>query len=976
MKLPLQPQVQPESQANAARPADQRSDAGAISPLAGLAASSGRSVAQRQLADLAAGSQRLVAQRHLAAIANGSRDGSGMPATQLSAAGTGAPIQCMFLVEGDGRKLASAVKKPATGTVIDTTQLTAQELAVLRTRLASQSDSGALLTAFDREHPAASSGPAPKSDSAEGVRPLDYAEVNAIGEALTAREKMPTTGEKSELDKVSDGLELRINAAYLRLAAITVPEMQSTCRDYLSVYAERLRKLKPDSKAGMAGADGGVAIDHVITAQDRLDYRADIREDGVWGGLAEADVIARAVLREFDIFRIDANQTYRRVTKVGQGTPAPANLLHLGNHYVALLPAAIEGGAADAAHRIETTGDGNCMYEAIAIARHGRALSAEERTAAISRSRIHVATHISDAAIDTSIIGLLSQGSIAGVGSKMHKVVAGEAQKSRVKALTSDALAKFDARYKDLAAEDLRLFGEKRTAYLREREVDPDSKATAATLGELDSLIGMAEAFLSRKSWTEKPKDISLPLDWWTTVQVTMGDTMRDQGGPFIHLANLVGKYNAQAATPVPPFKTMLPLIDEMEDSARHMVAPGGVPGSDEAASREACTAMFRFQNVDLRAARRKLVQLYQFGEGSAFRSGPGNRPEMHYDSYAEGNKAILVTPDLDLAGKGKTEKTLLDSFVNKPAPVEAEGGDKGSKPKAKPEASAKGAKHKAKPEGSGTGAKHKAKQEGLTAIALARKYPDRFGTISAAPHPKKKTDPNVEYYDNEGNPWDQVAPLSFAKGGSPDAMAASVIDHLKDKPFKHRDRDEIVPSGVILDCTYIDEYDYTKMWAILITRASADELRDKVVEINVPFTVGEFKPVTGDKKGTPAAALDGCRGRKDVEEFEIYPLSIKRVATVVTSITTDREKIRDGTHTKPNKDNPVYRNHNNFLPNNNSYFMEFYPGTPGGKLVGAECRLVWDRTNDRLFITPTHYRPWVSPYSNKMRHPFYEIVD
>jgi hypothetical protein len=961
MKLPLQPQVQSASPTIAERTEQRVGDTGG-GALAELVDGSSRMVAQRQLADLAAGSQRMVAQRQLAAIANGVPLARQLPPQTAPATG-GGTIQRMLLVEGKDKSLAPAPKPPSDKS-IDSTKLTVQERALLRVRIAAQKDSMALLAEFDREHPEAPSGGAPKADSAEGVKALDYAEVNAIGEVLTAREKMPSTDARKTLDEASDRLEQRINAAYLRLAALSVPEIQSTCRDYLAVYVERLRKLKPDTKAGKADAGAGGAFAHVITDQDRANYRADIREDGVWGGLAEADVVAKNLNRQFHIFRIDHNQTYRRVTTVGRGNMAIANLLHLGSHYVALRTTATEAAPADNAHRIETTADGNCLYESLLCAFYGRNVSAAQRRNWIRRSRNFASNNMSVAAVDTSIVGLLSQGTVTGVGSKMHKMMAGEAQRSRVKALTEGELTKLDERFKGLETGDLSNYKIKRAAYLSARRAGADTKETGKALNELDVLIGAGEAFLSRKAWAEKPKDISLSLGWWQAVQLALGDKVSsDVGKPFIALANLAGLYNTQAAEPVPPFKTMLPLLDEMELSAKGLEPPQG--DEEDAATREARIAMFRFQTVELRAARSKLVRLYQFGEGSAHRSGPGNRPELHYDSYAEGDKDNLVTPDLPLAGK---EQALLDKFVKKPDAADAKG--KGAvKAKAKEKV----------PEKVKTGppkkpALHKVKQEGLTAIALARKYPDKFGKISAAPHPEGSK-VNVEYYDTAGNPWDQVAPLSFAKGGSPDQMALSVIDHLKSKKFAHRDTGVEQDSGVILDCTYIDEYDYTRMWAILIARVAAADLRDRVVEINVPFVESARKPAVRGKKSTPQSALDACRSNKESESFEIYPLQIASVVKVIPSIIEDRTTILAGNHIRPNKESPVYRNHNNLLPNKDSYFLEYYPGNNGGKSNAAEWRLVWDKTTKRLFITPSHYRPWVSPYSNTLRHPFYEIV-
>jgi hypothetical protein len=120
---------------------------------------------------------------------------------------------------------------------------------------------------------------------------------------------------------------------------------------------------------------------------------------------------------------------------------------------------------------------------------------------------------------------------------------------------------------------------------------------------------------------------------------------------------------------------------------------------------------------------------------------------------------------------------------------------------------------------------------------------------------------------------------------------------------------------------------------------------------------------------------LDKCRLKKDSapDDGRIYDVSIAELEKVIGGVTDEIAEIRAG-RGRPNVDNPVFRNHGDHLPNMGSLFLEYY--VAGGSMpAAAELRIVYDQPNNLIYISGTHYRPFMVPHSGAMRHPFYRVV-
>ncbi len=745
-------------------------------------------------------------------------------------------------------------------------------------------------------------------------------------------------------DKVKAIAE-KLAAAQVLLQSVEIPDDAAMYREAIAAYTRRLKVLAPAAKLDYGGA---LEVDVAITPADRLAYRADVLVSGVWGGLAEAEVAATRMRRRLTIMRIDSTgvaPTYRRVTAIGTGAAAAYNLLHLGNHYVAL-DAGIADGAAVAPgdDRIETEPDGNCMYEALYACQLGRKPYAHERARFITSMRAHVSGGLTDGAIDTSIVGLLSQGDRAGLGAGMKALVKDRHEDARIDTLDDAAVQKTLARLEALKPSKELTYKALSVEYLAARKVDPASADTRAKLEKFEQAVASAEMALAMQTGAVDPSQTVLPMDWWDLVKAALGDKLLNaKDDPLQALAQRVQKFNA-AAHAGASIPAQLNAICDLETDFKGVDGPEGPLAEDSDAHRRARIAVHGFHNVSLRRTRANLIGLFQMMHPSGYRTGPGGRPEMHYDVYAAGEQVEVGQ-------------------------------------RATPMPSAYGSKEQAFIKSEFAPGKAKEQQEALSAVALMQRYPAKFSKITKAP--KLGLDRDVEYYDNDGFPWDQVSAHSYTKGDDDcgPTLGVAVRDHLssaKDYPKKGGTaKSPKVPSGVILDCTYLVRNDYERMWAWMIIHLPAEDLRTRVVEINVAFAADDRKADYSQGRGaaTNMSMLDKCRLKKDSapDDGRIYDVSIAELEKVIGGVTDEIAEIRAG-RGRPNVDNPVFRNHGDHLPNMGSLFLEYY--VAGGSMpAAAELRIVYDQPNNLIYISGTHYRPFMVPHSGAMRHPFYRVV-
>ena len=774
----------------------------------------------------------------------------------------------------------------------------------------------------------------------------DLSKVFTLDAELTALELAKKSG-PVDAAKVKE-VTAKLSAAHVLLQSIEIPDDAAMYREAIAAYTRRLTAIEPKAKLDYSAGDDGPAVNMAIAPADRLAYRADVLVNAVWGGLAEADVMARRIRRTLTILRIDAaTNTYQRVTTVGTGVTANHNLLHLGNHYVAIA-SAIAHGTAVTVHdvRIETEPDGNCLYEAVQCCLLGRKPRVEERVGFVTNMRTHVSAGLTDAAIDTSIIGLLSQGDRAGLGAGMKALVKDRHEDARIDTLDDEAVKKTLARLDALKPSKELTYKELSVEYLAARKKDAASADTRAKLEKFEQAVSNAEMALAMQTGAVDPSQTELPLDWWDLVKVALGDKLLiAKDHPLQALAQRVQKFNA-AARAGAGIGAQLGAVEDLETAFKGVDAPGGGLDSDDPAHKRARIAVHGFHNVSLRRVRANLIGLFQIIHPSEFRTGPGGRPEMHYDVYSDGEKVEVgqrSTPTPTAYGKKE-----LDFIDDEFAPKKA-----------------------------------KERQEALSAVALKQRYPAKFGNITKAA--KLGLDRDVEYYDNDGFPWDQVSAHSYTKGDDDcgPSLGVAVRDHLssaKDYPKKGGTaKSPKVPSGVILDCTYLVRNDYERMWAWMIANLPAEDLRTRVVEINVGFAADDGKAKYSQGRGPASnmSTLDKCRSKiSGDDDGRIYDIPAASLDKQIPGAADEIARIRKGkAQDKANLEHPVYRNHGDLLPNMGSLFLEYYLSCDGYVADSTDVRIVYDQPNDIVYISGSHYRPFMVPHSGVMRHPFYRVV-
>ncbi|MBL4648081.1 MAG: hypothetical protein JKY13_03915, partial [Gammaproteobacteria bacterium] len=247
-------------------------------------------------------------------------------------------------------------------------------------------------------------------------------EIFMLNEDLDALEAL---GESDEPDKaIINEIAAKLKDAHILLQSVQLPEQISLYRQVIGSYTARLQKIDPKIAIKFDDVDA-IDIDLAIGAQDIADYRDDLRNTAAWGGLAEAEVVAQTLHITTRIFRIDSTGHYRRIITIGHGGARRHNidLLHLGNHYVAIRNINEGDDVNLTGLRIETEPDGNCLYEALYIVFSGSKPTARKRAGFIRHIRNHVARNLSDEAIQANLLAILTQGERGGLGPKVGEIV-------------------------------------------------------------------------------------------------------------------------------------------------------------------------------------------------------------------------------------------------------------------------------------------------------------------------------------------------------------------------------------------------------------------------------------------------------------------------------------------------------------------------------------------------------------------------
>ena len=286
------------------------------------------------------------------------------------------------------------------------------ERGVIETRHASPSERDTLSETLKRNPELGKLVKAEWANLAGDTTPGSLHDLNAIGDELDALRRKP------KRDRV-DERRLRDIALLLVKASQAPPEDEGEAmlqRELIASYRSQVGNL---SKAAnkLALALGAGELDLNVLQVEKAVYREDIKQLGVWGGLAEAETAATFMQLSCTIFVVDTNGNYQAVDRIGGNNPVNGrDLLFRGNHYE-MVQGAVAGQAHLPAHvQLATEPDGNCLFEGLILVRDGVKPPPVARLRMIRRLRRKVSANITDQQVETSMLEVLLSGDSPGLG--------------------------------------------------------------------------------------------------------------------------------------------------------------------------------------------------------------------------------------------------------------------------------------------------------------------------------------------------------------------------------------------------------------------------------------------------------------------------------------------------------------------------------------------------------------------------------
>jgi hypothetical protein len=270
---------------------------------------------------------------------------------------------------------------------------------------------------------------------------IDEKEIVKYGEKLDkllAKKASGTAFDKSDNDLLHE-ISFRLLKALDYLGSFDEGESEALkVRALLQVQLDKLFKLDKDALK-QARTLAEVEFEDV-TAEEIDAYRKDILSSGVWGGGAEASVIAQGVGVHLDLFFLDGEGKYVKADTIGDrnGTASQYAILNLGTHYV-VVDADVEPGTVhrEAHIRYNPSPDGDCMFNALhfALTDGNLSITLNWQTPGMSspiplnqdnfltESRRIASENMSDDSVRLSIEEILLSGQTAGVGPNLKRFI-------------------------------------------------------------------------------------------------------------------------------------------------------------------------------------------------------------------------------------------------------------------------------------------------------------------------------------------------------------------------------------------------------------------------------------------------------------------------------------------------------------------------------------------------------------------------
>ncbi|MCF6404142.1 hypothetical protein L3C95_14705 [Chitinophaga filiformis] len=112
---------------------------------------------------------------------------------------------------------------------------------------------------------------------------------------------------------------------------------------------------------------------------------------------------------------------------------------------------------------------------------------------------------------------------------------------------------------------------------------------------------------------------------------------------------------------------------------------------------------------------------------------------------------------------------------------------------------------------------------------AMAGLEAERQGLVKG---PIRRGPKEIEFYDHDDIPWDVKGPPSRS-GMKPKDAVKSIVKKLRSTFVDPVTNKQVTNIRVLLDCTYLNQADHTKIWNLLKAELTPDEL-GRIVEVNV----------------------------------------------------------------------------------------------------------------------------------------------
>jgi hypothetical protein len=277
----------------------------------------------------------------------------------------------------------------------------------------------------------------------------------------------------------------------------------------------------------------------------------------------------------------------------------------------------------------------------------------------------------------------------------------------------------------------------------------------------------------------------------------------------------------------------------------------------------------------------------------------------------------------------------------------------------------------------------NKTREEAFSAAAAATAYPQIFGQMTAAPR-IEGINGNVEYYDTNGDPWDQKTAFRGSGVTATTAMTKVVVAIQGQQLVQYPRRGSAarVQVGVLLDSTYVNPREYEILWSLIFRAARAGKINlTKLKEVRSGAIMGTLPSLqldptdfdAGDEHTNVARLDQRANGTAQVTGRDGVIRGFQTVPRDALLARDDAQGSIAGAFAGTRDAYDVYSNGNGLLPGPVRY-LEYSVPSKFLRDTSNKARIIRG-SNGSLYITGTHYEAWTNTGTNTQQLPFYQIV-